>query len=189
MTAHLFGSLSSKSSVNPMSNISFKRFGLAGPGPTSGIPDFEQAKSFTLPHLALEASSTQSSSRCGDPSIPSEAVEKQTELGPQPENPVKADPIGFSIEQLKDLKVDLHSHFGQSTGEPSWDPDVDLNNDGRIDIRDKRLARDAKQDYKTLVREHFGKTASDGDWNPNADLNNDGRVDIRDKAMVRDLLV
>ena len=95
----------------------------------------------------------------------------------------------MSPTQLKSLKETARNHFGQTTESPDWNPDADLNGDGRVDIRDKRVVRDATLAYKRLVRENFGKRESDPDWNPDADLNGNGRVDIRDKRILRDLFL
>ena len=46
---------------------------------------------------------------------------------------------------------------------------------GRVDIRDKRLVRDA-----------FGAIPGDLNWDPRADVDCSGRVDIPDKRIVRD---
>lgn len=51
-------------------------------------------------------------------------------------------PTQLSPTQLKSLKETARNHFGQTTESPDWNPDADLNDDGRVDIRDKRILRD-----------------------------------------------
>jgi len=180
MTTNDFGFLSAKAPAYPTNSVSIKNSRLAALSRKLGISGSPQGEPFQLPHPDSGASLPPTGSRSIDPSMPFSAMQG---------DPVTAEPPSFNISQLEGLKEDLHTHFGQTADDTSWNPDVDLNQDGRIDIRDKRLARDAQHDYKTLVRENYGKITSDMDWDPNADLNNDGRVDIRDKRLVRDLLV
>jgi len=59
---------------------------------------------------------------------------------------------------------------GPTVGARFWE---DINQDGRIDIKDIALVASA-----------FGTTAGDSRWNPDADLNHDGAVDIKDVASV-----
>lgn len=180
MTTNDFGFLSAKAPAYPMNHVSIRSSRLAALSRKLGISGSSQGEPFTLPQLDSGTSLPSSGSRSTDPSMPCNAMQG---------DPVTAEPPSFNISQLEGLKEDLHTHFGQRAEDPSWDPDIDLNQNGRIDVRDKRLARDAQLDYKTLIRENYGKTTSDTDWDPDADLNNDGRVDIRDRRLVRDLLV
>lgn len=189
MAINDFALLSAKVPAYPMNSVSFRNSRLTALSRKLGISGSPQGEPFKLAHLEAETPLHPSGSRSTDSSMPCSAADIHTNAPSEADGPVKADPLIFDIETLKGLKANLHDHYGQTADDASWDPDLDLNEDGRIDIRDKRLVRDAQHDYKTLVRANYGKTTSDMDWDPDADLNGDGRVDIRDKRLVRDLLV
>ena len=84
--------------------------------------------------------------------------------GPHPcpyevELTVTSDESGLSTSQTIDIYVKLAG---------------DADGSGRVDIRDKRLVRDA-----------FGSYPGHPNWDPRADVDCSGRVDIRDKRIVR----
>ena len=87
----------------------------------------------------------------------------------------------------EDLKLLIRDHFGQRSGHSDWDPRADLNDDGIVDIRDKRHLRDTQ--LKELTKQQFGCRSGDPNFDQRADLNGDGLVDIRDKAVLRNRLL